>query len=142
MNDLLTDSSVTCRLPQTPRTPTAAAAHYFDDVFTRQRRNSQSRKPSTLRRSSTHRSLGMRSDWDSAPVSEHGDDDHTENNTHANGADGRDEKGRRWTLFQEDDESKKAKESADEHVQNYVQDQLKRLMSPDGGNDFEDEIEA
>jgi len=91
----------------------------------------------------------MRSDWDSAPVSEHGDDDHdndhTENNTEANGAsgaNGRDEKGRRWTIFNEDDESKKNRESADEHVQNYVQDQLKRLMSPDGNNEFEDEIEA
>ncbi|GAB7342307.1 hypothetical protein MBLNU457_g0539t1 [Dothideomycetes sp. NU457] len=142
MAKLIHDTGVTCRLPQTPRTPTAAAAHYFDDVFTRQRRNSQSRKPSTLRRSSTHRSLGMRSDWDSAPVSEHGDDDNTENNTDANGANGRDEKGRRWTIFNEDDESKRHRESADEHVQNYVQDQLKRLMSPDGNNEFEDEIEA
>jgi hypothetical protein len=45
-----------CRLPQTPRTPAAAATHYFDDVFTRQRRkslsgtrrNSLARAPSAL----------------------------------------------------------------------------------------------
>merc|ERR1712054_169478 len=30
----------TGRLPQTPRTPTTTAAHYFDDVFSRQRRAS------------------------------------------------------------------------------------------------------
>jgi len=133
---------INCRLPQTPRTGTAAASHYFDDVFTRQRRNSQTRKPSTLRRSSTHRSLGMRSDWESAPVSEH--DDETDGVATPNGTDGRDpETGRRWTIFQDDhDDDHKAKESADEHVHNYVQDQLKRLMSPDGPSRYEDEIEA
>jgi len=102
----------------------------------------------------------MRSDWDSAPVSEGGDEDAvTGANTAANGtADGRDpETGRRWTIFEDnnnEDESiagngngnskggAKTPESADEHVQKYVQDQLKRLMTADGPTQYEDEIEA
>jgi hypothetical protein len=54
-----------CRLPQTPRTPAAAASHYFDDVFTRQRRKSLSgtRRNSLARSLTRTRSIGARSDW-------------------------------------------------------------------------------
>jgi hypothetical protein len=51
---------MTCRLPQTPRTPTGAADHYFDDVFTT---TGKAVRRQTLRRSSTNRSIGFRSDW-------------------------------------------------------------------------------
>ena len=90
----------------------------------------------------------MRSDWDSAPVSEHeadGDEDATtEANTAANGD--KDTPSRRWTIFndEQDEKTHKERETADEHVHNYVQDQLKRLMSPDKpmSTEYEDEIEA
>ena len=136
MAKMIHDTGINCRLPQTPRTPTAAASHYFDDVFTRQRRGSQSKKPSGLRRSSTSRSIGARSDyWKSAPPSDdgdhetHDDDDDTKSN------------GRAWTIYKEDGNTNKEKESADEHVHKYVQDQLKRLMTPNGPEQYEDEIE-
>jgi hypothetical protein len=48
------DTGVTCRLPQTPRTPSSAAMHYFDDIFTRRKTGEIVRQ---LRRSMTHRSL-------------------------------------------------------------------------------------
>lgn len=81
--------------------------------------------------------MGARSDWQSYPPSEAGEDDDE-------GEEGDETKsnGRAWTIYKEDAEaSKKAKESADEHVHKYVQDQLKRLMSPDGPARTEDEIE-
>ena len=56
----LTLRSLTCRLPQTPRTPTGAANHYFDDIFAT---SGKPKKPYHLRRSSTSRSIGHRSDW-------------------------------------------------------------------------------
>ena len=55
---------MTCRLPQTPRTPTAAADHYFDDILFSS--GPRPKKPSTLRRSSTTRSIGFRSDYENS----------------------------------------------------------------------------
>jgi hypothetical protein len=79
-----------CRLPQTPRTPTSAAAHYFDDVFSRPGRPPKGgRRPSRLlRRSSTSRSIGNRSDFETSingggdedAMSANGTDDHMEEN--------------------------------------------------------------
>lgn len=54
---------MTCRLPQTPKTPSSGLYHYFDDTFTR---NAGARPRS--RRSSTGRSIGARSDFDDTPV--------------------------------------------------------------------------
>ena len=55
---IIHDTGITCRMPQTPRTPTAAAAHfsdsYFDETFSR------STEPRFHRRSSTSRSIGNR----------------------------------------------------------------------------------
>jgi len=131
--------SVTCRLPQTPRTPTAAASHYFDDTFSRQARVVNERKPAMLRRSSTHRSIGRRSDWDSAAPSENGDGDETQP---PSATTVEYEPHRRWTIFEDDEQRKKERETVDEHVQNYVQDQLKRLMIPDGPAAGEEELET
>ena len=64
-------SRISCRLPQTPRTPGTGMAHYFDDIFTRHVSQPKSSKPS-LRRSSTSRSIGARSDFD---ASVNGDDE-------------------------------------------------------------------
>ncbi|THY75725.1 family 63 glycoside hydrolase [Aureobasidium pullulans] len=141
MAKMIHDTGVNCRLPQTPRTPTAAASHYFDDVFTRQRRNSQTKKPSTLRRSSTSRSIGARSDyWKSAPPSDDGDH---EGDHEAEEGDDTKSNGRAWTIYKDDGntDARKEKESADDHVHKYVQDQLKRLMTPNGPEQYEDEIE-
>ncbi|KAK3092168.1 hypothetical protein LTR53_019717, partial [Teratosphaeriaceae sp. CCFEE 6253] len=71
MAKMIHDTGVNCRLPQTPRSPTVGAAHYFDDTFHRQRRQSMSggggangKRPGGLARSLTRqRSIGARSDW-------------------------------------------------------------------------------
>lgn len=55
---LIHDSGINCRVPQTPRTPGAAANHYFDDIFSRVSKP----KPYMGRRQST-RSIDARSDW-------------------------------------------------------------------------------
>jgi hypothetical protein len=60
------DTGINCRLPQTPRTPSTAAAHYFDDTMHRspQRKSSIHSTPGPgsrtprLHRSSTSRSMG------------------------------------------------------------------------------------
>lgn len=82
--------------------------------------------------------MGARSDWQSAAPSEEGEDgeeDGDDEDTKSNG--------RTWTIYKENGvkSNKKEKESADDHVHKYVQDQLKRLMSPDGPAQYEDEIE-
>ncbi|KAL9613951.1 MAG: hypothetical protein Q9167_001565 [Letrouitia subvulpina] len=53
---MIHDTGANCRLPQTPRTPTAAAAHYFDDTFPHWDHGGD--KEPRLRRSSTSRSIG------------------------------------------------------------------------------------
>ncbi|KAG9583757.1 N-carbamoyl-L-amino acid hydrolase, partial [Aureobasidium melanogenum] len=110
-------------------------------VFTRQRRNSQTKKPGALRRSSTSRSIGARSDyWRSAPPSDDGDHE-----AEAEEGDDTRSNGRAWTIYKDDGNAEarnKERESADDHVHRYVQDQLKRLMTPDGPEQYEDEIDA
>lgn len=75
-----------CRLPQTPRTPTTAAAHYFDEVFGRSGKPAIGSRPSPfLRRSSASRSIGNRSDFE-ASINGGGDDDKDEDTLSTNGA--------------------------------------------------------
>jgi hypothetical protein len=62
---MIHDTGMTCRLPMTPKTPSTAAAHYFDDTFGKMKQ-----RPHHERRG-TGRSIGNRSDIDT----EHGDDD-------------------------------------------------------------------
>lgn len=56
---MIHDSGVNCRLPHTPRTPSVAANHYFDDIFTRGQK-----PPSFTGRRQSSRSIDARSDWD------------------------------------------------------------------------------
>lgn len=91
-----------------------------------------------LRRSSTHRSIGARSDWASSAQSEAED----ENEVNEPIGKGEEQRGRSWTIFADDPEKKAAKETADEHVHKYVQDQLRRLMTPDGPAAGEEELET
>ena len=113
-------SSISCRLPQTPRTPSTAAAHYFDDVFSRPTRPSNG-KPPRFRRSSTNRSIGNRSSIASL------NGDHEDSRTRAN------------SVAVVDDEEKA---EADKHVANYVSDQLERIRSDESVAVYEDEFEA
>ncbi|OJD17234.1 hypothetical protein AJ78_02671 [Emergomyces pasteurianus Ep9510] len=59
---MIHDTGITCRLPHTPRTPTAAASHYFDDIFSRFSKPRRSTS-AMVRRSSTSRSIGHRSSF-------------------------------------------------------------------------------
>lgn len=85
---MIHDTGINCRLPQIPKSPSAAAAaaHYFDSIFFRSFQCGRT-KPRT-RRSSTTRSCGNRStfsvstnsnsgaggDADDADEDENGDD--------------------------------------------------------------------
>ena len=115
---------MTCRLPQTPRTPTAAAAHYFDDIWNTQ---GKPKKPHHLRRSSTSRSIGFRSDWETSTNGEEEPEKATLNRTNSVGYLNAD--------------ALKQKQEMDEHVANYVSDQLSRIKSGDSneldGGEFE-----
>jgi hypothetical protein len=104
---------MTCRLPQTPRTPTGAAAHYFDDVFTT---TGKPKKPHHLRRSSTSRSIGFRSDWGE---STNGDDDETVSSP-AN---------RRGSVGHLDQDAIEQKNAMQERLNHYVSGQLERVKT-------------
>ena len=107
--------SVNCRLPQTPRSPSVAASHYFDDIFTRSGRPQKNGQRPTIRRSSTSRSIGARSDFAS---SVNGDAEEPE------------------TPTAEEDET------AREHVSNYVESQLNRVRNNASMGTYEDEFET
>ena len=114
---------INCRVPQTPRSPFAAASHYFDDIFSRTARPRGSRRPS-VRRSSTSRSIGNRSDFESAFT-------------------GRSTPGPESAL----DDDEKLGESGlglgdDEHVSQYLESQLERVRSRASMGAYEDEFEA
>jgi hypothetical protein len=110
---------MTCRLPQTPRTPTGAAAFYFDDVFTS---TGRPKKPHHLRRSSTSRSIGFRSDWGD---STNGDNEEAVSSP-AN---------RRGSVGYLDEEAIKHKTEMQERLNHYVSGQLERVKT--GGADVE-----
>ena len=135
---MLTTLSVNCRLPQTPRTPATAAAHYFDDVFMRQRRQSLGgRRPTGLARSmSASRSIGNRSDI----ASTNGDVD--------DDADGEAEPtpggpSRQWSIYNEDANAgiPKPEDDPDDPINRYVQDQLARIKSNESA-EFSEELAA
>ncbi|KAJ5243377.1 uncharacterized protein N7469_001704 [Penicillium citrinum] len=123
------DTGLNCRLPQTPRSPFAAASHYFDDIFSRTGRPQSSRRPS-VRRSSTTRSIGNRSDFnstiagDATPSAvlddEFGSPTSRRGSTFATSPNGEEE----------------------EHVHNYVESQLQRVRSSASIAAYEDELET
>ncbi|KAL6793560.1 family 63 glycoside hydrolase [Trichoderma sp. SZMC 28013] len=126
---LIHDTGINCRLPQTPRTPSATMAHYFDDIFQRQvdkgvphpgggRRH--------IRRSSTARSIGARSDFD---FSVNGTDDDARSVANS--------------VHHDDPERAKEKDEADSHMHRYISDQLSRYTEGNGENGYEgDEFET
>lgn len=128
-----TSNSVSCRLPQTPKTPGAGMAHYFDDTFHRHAYAKLPRTPSTprLRRSSTSRSIGMRSDYEVEANGEHGDARRGSISSSA--------------LFNDPARAREQAE-ADAHMHNYITEQLERVRSEQsvgsyqGGEEFEAQV--
>jgi hypothetical protein len=115
---------MTCRLPQTPRTPTTAAAHYFDEIFTG---TGRPKKPHHLRRSSTARSIGHRSDWGASTT---GDEDTTP-------------LARVNSIGYLNQEDIRRKSEIDQHVAHYVSDQIQRLKTnQDNSSVDEKELET
>lgn len=90
-------------------------AHYFDDVFGRHIGQPESFKPKPMRRSSTSRSIGARSDFN---ISVNGD-------AHAEG----DRFSHRNSV---DPEEEKEREEVNKHVAHYVSEQLEKVLAEDG----------
>ncbi|KFY16602.1 hypothetical protein V492_01224 [Pseudogymnoascus sp. VKM F-4246] len=112
---MIHDTGVSCRLPQTPRTPSTGMAHYFDDVFGRHIGQPETFKPKPMRRSSTSRSIGARSDFNSSING----DAHTE-------VDG---DSKRNSV---DPEGEREREEVNKHVAHYVSEQLEKVLAKDG----------
>ncbi|CAG8982339.1 hypothetical protein HYALB_00005341, partial [Hymenoscyphus albidus] len=117
---MIHDTGISCRLPQTPRTPSTGMNHYFDDVFTRHINHPKDGGRPRPRRSSTARSMGARSDFD----------------TSVDGDDVR-------SVVTETEEHRKERLAADEHTAHYVSEQLSRVRSNQSVEFVgEDEFEA
>ncbi|BDD60768.1 hypothetical protein MAP00_005866 [Monascus purpureus] len=118
------DTGLNCRLPQTPRSPFTAAAHYFDDIFSRPTRpQSIGSETPRIRHSSTSRSIGNRSDFGLSP----------------NGVE---------AVLDEDEQYSRrgfgdaASEFADEHVNHYIESQVQRVRRQGSIGAYEDEFKA
>lgn len=94
----------------------ATATHYFDDIFSRHRRRRSSGRPH-IRRSSTSRSIGNRSDFAT-----------TSNDGYTPGVE---------SALDEDEYAE-----PDEHVSHYVESQLERVKSRASVGAYEDEFET
>ncbi|RKF63229.1 Uncharacterized protein OnM2_027059 [Erysiphe neolycopersici] len=111
---IIHDTGVNCRLPQTPRTPSTGMAHYFDDTFHRHILRDKVKSPVPyMRRSSTARSIGARSDWDETR-----------------------------SVDLSDAEKEEERRIADMHTAKYISEQLKCLQENDFMNRSGDEFEA
>lgn len=89
-------------------------AHYFDDVFGRHIGQPESFKPKPMRRSSTSRSIGTRSDFNG---SVNGDAHEDDAGSHRNSV---------------DPEGEKERNEANKHVAHYVSEQLEKVLAEDG----------
>lgn len=136
---MIHDTGINCRLPQTPRTPSTAAAHYFDDILTRKAHTRKSSGMSTpglvgprIRRSSTSRSLGNHSASNGAYVNS---DDGEGNSYFGKSAAETDP-------FGEEAELARRRSDADEHFDAHVKQSLHRIQTGENASVFEDEFEA
>lgn len=99
--------------------------HYFDDIFARHVSQPRTSKP-VLRRSSTSRSIGARSDFDASLNG--GDDDEDEACSIENSV---------------ATDRERERSEANAHVAQYVREQLERVRSHDSATfENEDEYEA
>jgi len=101
--------------------------HYFDDVFTRHIHQAKPKAPK-FRRSSTARSMGARSDFDSV----NGDEDIRSVGN---------------SVEPEDPERARERREADEHTAAYVSEQLQRVRSNqsadyENGDEFEAQLDG
>ncbi|OKL62587.1 putative protein W [Talaromyces atroroseus] len=118
---IIHDTGLNCRLPQTPRTPTSTAAHFFDDVF---HRSAKPQRPGQrwLRRSSTSRSIGNRSDFESVINGDAGGIPNEEEAVSTNGA------------------PTNGVGHVEDHFSTYVADQLGRVRNRASLAAYEDEF--
>lgn len=98
-------------------------AHYFDDVFTRHVGEKTRPARQHIRRSSTARSIGVRSDFESA----NGDDDDRSIGN---------------SVMPESPERQRERQEANIHMANYVSEQLERVKSHESFDNNRDEFEA
>jgi hypothetical protein len=152
---LTTCFRINCRLPQTPRTPSTAAAHYFDDTFSRGNLRRKSSVPGTpktpgrLRRSSTSRSIGNHSLYspsDTGPNHPDGGEAATAGTPGGRRgstvtSDGGDAFGKEERLARER-ENERRRSEADSHVEKYIGEQLSRIRTDESVAVYEDEFEA
>jgi hypothetical protein len=150
---MIHDTGINCRLPQTPRTPSTAAAHYFDEMWTRGSSNKKAypgtpgpeSRPKIHRRSSTSRNIGNpgRGSFVSNGDRRESDVSHNEGDSYFGDAavtsalsDG-DAFGEAEAL-----EKERRKSIADAHVDKYVAEQLKKMQTDESLAIYEDEFEA
>lgn len=152
--DCLSDEfyRINCRLPQTPRTPSTAAAHYFDDTFSRgnlrRRKSSVPTSPNTpggdaarLRRSSTSRSIGNHSLYSPSSHADKAAAASSRRDSTATG-DG-DAFGNEEQLAKDRREEERRKSEADGHLEKYIGEQLSRIRTDEESVAvYEDEFEA
>lgn len=128
---MIHDTGISCRLPQTPRTPSVGMNHYFDDIFHRNvsiKLGTPKPPKPRMRRSSTARSIAARSDFD---VSVNGDDDDGDTNSLTNSV----------TAYEPERES--LRREADSHMHQYITDQLERVKTHQEHQGYEsDEFET
>jgi len=114
------ERSVNRHLPQTPRSPSTTAAHYFDDILTKQKKGG----PRALRRSSTTRNLGngQIDDENDAPTTFR----------------------RVSSIGYPDEEALKRKAEIDQHFANFAANQLQRMRTNEStsADGMLDEIET
>jgi hypothetical protein len=106
-------------------------AHYFDDIFKRSVDGTRTPNPGgmpRLRRSSTGRSIGARSDYDDTPTG--ADDDDAQSTTNS--------------VFVESPEETKRRSDADTHMHQYISTRLDQYKKNDAAGPFgeADEYEA
>ncbi|KAJ5604447.1 hypothetical protein N7510_009601 [Penicillium lagena] len=123
------DTGINCRLPQTPRSPFAAASHYFDDIFSRTGRP-QTPGPRSVRRSSITRSIGNRSDFNSTIA---GDMTPGASSTLDEDFSSTSPQSRRGSAAP-------GLDGNDEHLNHYVASQLQRVRSSASMAAYEDEF--
>ncbi|KAK8179134.1 Six-hairpin glycosidase-like protein [Phyllosticta citribraziliensis] len=130
---MIHDTGIRCRLPQTPRTPSTAAAHYFDDIFHKYKPS----KP-TFRRSSTSRSIGKLEDLQIDDRNGNGNaiaDEELESPVKP--------MKRVNSVGYFDEAAIEKKRQIDEQVAGYISGKLQRMKSHESaGEDMNDELEA
>lgn len=98
-------------------------AHYFDDVLHRSINGGtpHSSGMPRVRRSSTARSIGARSDFDT------------------NGVDDEDARSTAASVFPDDPERARQKTEADSHMHHYISEQLNRYRVDNSGGNYDEE---